>query len=182
MLNLDLSLLGISPGGLGSGSRANAFFMEITGAKSGKFKGSSLVKGKEGKIEVFGIESTVESPRDPVTGFPTGRRMHYPLTVVTKLDKATPLLFNALCTNETLTKVLIEVWGAISVQSGIASGTGSKVYYTFELKNANLQQVRQFTLPDGTLFAALSFTWQSILTTWTDGGIVGNDDWLASTL
>jgi type VI secretion system secreted protein Hcp len=39
-------------------------------------------------------------PRDPRTGQPYGKRHHKPFTIVKELDRATPHLHQAMCTNE----------------------------------------------------------------------------------
>lgn len=171
--------LSSSDGGLHALSRAASFFMTATGQKSGKIKGGSTIKGREGQIELLGIEQFVKSPRDAASGLPTGRRIHHPLQVAAKLDKSAPLLWNALVMNENLTEVKIDCWGGISKASGIASGSGNKVYYTVKLTHAQLCEFQHFTAVDGTLCFVAAFTFQKIEWTWTDGGINAQDDWLS---
>ncbi|NOR56491.1 MAG: type VI secretion system tube protein Hcp, partial [Sulfurovum sp.] len=47
-------------------------------------------------------------PYSPLSGQPSGQRVHAPYVVTKVLDKASPLLMNALVTGETLTKIEIK--------------------------------------------------------------------------
>jgi type VI secretion system secreted protein Hcp len=171
--------LGLSDasGGLASLSRGASFFMTATGAKQGKFAGSSTTKGQEGKIEVLGIEAKVKSPRDAASGLPSGRRRHYAVHVAFKLDKSTPLWVTAIVTNENLKTVEIDYWGGISKTSGIGGGTGYKQIYKVEMTNAQLADVLQFTGVNGEACVAIALTYQKIEYTWMDGNINSKGNW-----
>ena len=129
----------------------------ITGQKQGQFQGSN---GPTIPIDAVGHE--IVSPRDPASGLPTGKRQHKPFTITKEIDKSTPLILNALVTNENLTSVLI---GMVR--------DGNQVM-TIKLTNASVSDRVQ----KGD-FETISFTYQKITWTWVDGGITAEDDWEA---
>lgn len=123
----------------------------ITGAKQGAFN-----------TTLTGLSHEIISPRDPASGLPTGKRMHKPIVFTKQLDSTTPLLLNALVTNENLTSVLI---GLLRNGQQVA---------TIKLTNAS---VADYTDHGDTEHWAL--TYQKIEWTWVDGGITASDDWEA---
>ena len=155
-------------------------FLKVKGAKQGDITGSVTQKGKEGTIAVIAIDHSIISPRDPASGLPTGKRIHSPLVIVTHIDKATPLLYEALVTNENLPTVELDFYK--TGQNGAET-----LYFKIQLTNANISSIKQTNLnsqddPNTNLFGEyeeLSFTYQKITWTWTDGGITAEDDWEA---
>ncbi len=129
--------------------------LAVTGQKQGSFGNSPMI--------LIGMSHEIVSPRDAATGQATGKRQHKPFTITKELDKATPLLLNALATNETLTSVLI----------GLLKPNGQQLA-TIKLTNAQLSHY----LANG-LTEHWSFTYQKITWTYVDGGITAEDDWEA---
>ena len=81
-------------------------YLKLKGQKQGTIKGSVTQKGREGKIAVIAVTHEIISPRDAASGLPTGKRMHKPFVITKvitkKLDKSSPLLYNALVNNENI--------------------------------------------------------------------------------
>jgi type VI secretion system secreted protein Hcp len=134
---------------------------------------------------VIAVSHSIVSPRDPQSGLPTGQRLHKPFVFTKELDKATPLLYNIICTNENITSAIFKFW---SPQKSIATqGTGSEFqHYTVELTNANIAsydfRMANIRHPDLVKFAEyeeVALTYQKIQWTWNDGGITAADDWQA---
>ena len=120
---------------------------------------------KEGTIGPFALEAfshEISVPRDPSSGLPTGKRVHQPIVITKQLDKSTPLLLEALVSNENLSQVLI----------GLDEG-GTEVA-TIELTNASISDYQAHGTDE-----TWSFTYQKITWTWIDGGISATDDWEA---
>lgn len=155
-------------------------FLKVTAAKQGVITGSVTEKGKEGTIAVIAVDHSIISPRDPATGLPTGKRMHSPLVITTHIDKATPLLYESLVTNENLPTVELDYY-----QTG--QDGKQTLYFKIVLTNANISSIKQTNLnsqddPNANLFGEyeeLAFTYQKIEWTWVDGGITAQDDWEA---
>src|ERR1700740_1396617 len=84
-------------------------YVTIKGQKQGQFKGEGTApKRKDKWIPISSFEYEVVSPRDAATGQPAERRHHKPVTVVKEWGAATPQIFTALTTNETLPEVELE--------------------------------------------------------------------------
>lgn len=154
----------------------------IVGKSSGKITGS----GKDGSIEGLAMEHEIVSPRDAASGLPTGRRQHKPLTIVKPIDKATPLLMKLLTNNESAT-VTLKFFRADS--STVGGGGKPEQYYTITLTNAAVSSIRDWKPNTRDVSAdragdleEISFTYQKITWTWTDGGITHEDDWESTSI
>jgi type VI secretion system secreted protein Hcp len=134
---------------------AAAGTVAVTGQKQGSFGNSPMV--------LIGMSHEIVSPRDAASGQATGKRQHKPFTIVKEWDKATPLLLNALTTNENLTSVLI----------GLSKPNGQQ-FATIKLTNAHLTDYQANGLTEH-----WSFVYQKITWTYVDGGITAEDDWEA---
>ncbi len=157
-------------------------FLTLKGQKQGLIKGSVTQKGREDSIAVHAFDHEVISPRDPASGLPTGKRMHKPFAITKDVDKSSPLLWNALVNNETLTSWTLQCWApAPPTPSAAASERQS---YTITLTNASIASIHE-AMPDNQnpamqnlpLREEIAFTYQKIVWTWVDGGITAEDDW-----
>lgn len=98
-------------------SAAEKFLVATVGTKQGSIKGASKVKGHEGwldieSVDVDGLALSEENDaalrRDAGSGMTTGRRMHKTVTIVREVDEASPLLWQALVTNEGFKTITVE--------------------------------------------------------------------------
>ncbi len=141
--------------------QADNIYLSIRAAKQGMLKGEVTQKGLEGKIAALRFHSEVMSPRDPVPGLPTGKRQHKPLTITKEWGAASPQLFLALVTNETLTEVVIDFVGVDPKVPGTMT-----LSHTVKLTNASVSSIVQSTdmMPNGTArqLEDVSFTFQKI--------------------
>ncbi|MNF73232.1 MULTISPECIES: Hcp family type VI secretion system effector [unclassified Pseudomonas] len=87
--------------------------------------GNTYQKGREDQIMIQALSHGIFVPK----GSGAGRRMHKPLIVTKAIDKATPLINNALCSGELLKICRVE-WYRSSAQ-GI-----QEHFYTMELEDA----------------------------------------------
>lgn len=153
---------------LGEAHAALNAYLKLKGQKVGEIKGSVTQKGREGGIKVISVQHEIVSPRDAASGLPTGKRMHKPFVLTVEIDKATPLLLNAVAGNEKFATFALDVG---------APGNGPGLYRV-NLTNASIASFEFVTLADGNTAALrLSFTYQKIEWTWVDGGITASDDW-----
>jgi type VI secretion system secreted protein Hcp len=176
---LDMpSGIGLMPNGNIDTNRGAAMYLTTKGQKQGAIKGGTTEKGQEGKIKVYGLLHGIQSPRDPASGLPTGKRRHGMIQISIGLDKAIPPLWNVLVTNENLTEWLLQYYSAVHKGSGSAAvGTGHALLYTVKLTNANISNIENITTVNGVIMFLVGFTYQKIEWTWVDGGIVAMDDW-----
>lgn len=152
-------------------------YMRVTGETQGEIKGSVTQAGREDSILVSAVFHEVNVPYEASSGAPTGKREHGPIVVTKEIDKATPRLTYAMVNNENLVDVEIRFWRP--------SSTGQEFqYYTIELVNASIVQVRAEMLnnkyPENLSHPVrehVAFTYQKIIWTFEDGGIIAEDDW-----
>jgi type VI secretion system secreted protein Hcp len=161
-------------------------YLKLKGQKQGEIKGSVTQKGRENKIAVIAVSHEIISPRDAASGLPTGKRMHKPFVITKELDKSSPLLHQALVTNENIAEWELQFW---TPQLRATAGTGTEVqHYTIKLTNANVASIHYRMLnnknPELMKYAEceeIAFTYQKIEWTWNDGGITAADDWESPT-
>ena len=149
----------------------------VEGVKQGKIEGSCTMKGREGTILVQGVDHTVEIPKSPQTGLPTGKRVHGALTITKEVDKSSPKLLQALCSGEQLTEVELDFYR-------IKPSGEEEKYYTIKLTNAIIVGVRTWfpncLQAETTSFGHMediSFTYKAIRWTWVPDGIEAEDSW-----
>jgi type VI secretion system secreted protein Hcp len=154
-------------------------YLNLTAQKTGKVLGSvtQAGEGRKDAVMVIAVSHEVISPRDAASGLPTGKRMHKPFVITKELDKASPLLYKILATNENITAFSVDFYRPDK------SGHEAKAY-TVKLTNANIASI-DFRMannkhPDLMKFAEyeeVAFTYQKIEWTWHAGNITADDDW-----
>jgi type VI secretion system secreted protein Hcp len=153
-------------------------YLRLTGERQGEVRGSVTQKGREGSILVTQVFHSLVGPRDPVTGRPTGKRMHKPFIVTKDLDRSTPLLLSILSHNENIPRWELQFYRSIAI--GV-----ERPIFTVQLTNANISSIQfhmlnvrnpvQARVPEQ---EEVAFTYQKVVWTWNDGGISAEDDWL----
>jgi len=142
---------------------AETVFMTVKGAKQGDIKGGATQKGKEGAMQCTSFHSQLLVPRDAATGRASGRLQIDPVKCVKRVDRASPLLVNALLTNE----ALIEVTFSFSQPSPAGA---EAVVYTMNLKTATVAGIRQFLDPAGLAQEEITISYQQATVTSMQGG------------
>jgi type VI secretion system secreted protein Hcp len=157
-------------------------YLTVTGKTQGQIKGAVTQKGRENTILVHSFDVEVSVPFDPASGQATGKRQHQPIVILKDVDLASPRLWSALVTNESLVTCVLDFW----VPAATPAGTDTKVY-TVSLTNALITSIHEFMADDEPpadtdqpMQEEVAFTYQKIQWTWTDGGITATDDWLAT--
>ena len=85
------------------------------GAFTADSVGNIYVQGHEDEMLVQAFEHLVSVPTDPQSGQPAGQRVHRPFRFTVALNKAVPLLYNALASGEMLPTVTLK-WFRTSVE------------------------------------------------------------------
>lgn len=163
---------------------AHEFYVTIEGKKQGAFKGESPREVHKEKLAGISYSHSIVSPRDIATGQASGKRQHGPISIVKEWGAASPQLFQALCTNEVLTKVLFEFIHTTDVGE-------EEVYQTITLANATVSKITYNTGGIGSSAATsksagqydtkeleeISFTYQRIEIENKVGQTMASDDW-----
>lgn len=150
--------------------------LTITGEEQGPIEGSCELDGREDTILVQAFDHVVEIPTDE-RGVASGRRSHRPLTITKEIDKSTPMLYQALCTNELLTEVRLD-WYRLD-------GTGEhELYFTMLMENGFITRIHPWV--PNVLDRAneslrhmedVSISYEKIIWTWEPDGIQFEDTW-----
>jgi type VI secretion system secreted protein Hcp len=172
--------------------------MKIKGKQQGQFKGD-VTKDDKGiekdSVGVYSVDYGIDTPRDAASGLPSGKRQHHPVTIVKRVGPSTINLLTAVSNNETISTA------TLSFFKPDGSGKLAK-FLTIELTNATISsynltsseetesaggateraggQIAGAGISSLTTEARLervSFVFQKIEVTWTDGGLTYSDDW-----
>ena len=96
--------------------------------------GQTSITPRNLNMSLFQMASDSSQP----TGHTSGRRHHNPIVIVKEVDSASPLLWQACCTNEVLQSVDLTL-----VRSG-GTGGHEQVVATIKLTNAEISKVDQY--------------------------------------
>lgn len=140
--------------------------------------GSTYQEGHEEQFMVQAFEHQITIPRDVHSGQPSGRRVHQPLKITKVFDKASPLLYQAMVTGESLTCVIN--WYRTSAEGN------QEHYFTQELEGAVITDIKAIMPncqdPSSAHFTHLeeiSFSYSTITWVHEISGTEGHDDWRA---
>ncbi|HSN97677.1 MAG TPA: type VI secretion system tube protein TssD [Candidatus Nanopelagicales bacterium] len=152
-------------------------YLKLVAARQGPVLGSVTQKGREGSIMVIAASHAIVGPRDPVSGRPTGKRMHKPFVITKEVDRSSPLLYSILCNNENVASFELQFY--TPDRTGI-----ERQHFTVRLTNANISGIDYRMSHTNNPYTAklplreeVSFTYQRISWTWSDGNITAEDDW-----
>ena len=150
-----------------------------SGAFTADSVGNIFVEGHEDEIMVQQFDHVVTIPRDPQSGQPAGQRVHKPFMFTAALDKATPLLYNALTSGEKLTTCELR-WYRTAI-----SGK-QEHFFTMKLEdalvvdiNAHMPHCQDPSTQDFTQLITYSLSYRKIEWTHEIAGTSGSDDWRA---
>ena len=116
-------------------------------------------------------------PTDPQSGQPSGQRAHKPLKLTVALNKAVPMLYNALASGEMLPKIELK-WYRTSVEGK------QEHFFTTSLEDATIVSIdlkmphaQDPTQREFTQLLELSLAYRKINWEHTSAGTAGADDW-----
>lgn len=155
------------------------FLKRGTAPSTDDIQGESTVSslGREHSIEVLSLSQPLQSAFDRATLQPTGRRFYPPLSFTKRIDKATPLLRQALVQNQVLN-------GEFKWYRPNPAGTGSDQHFlTLFVDQARIvkcvtrlpdvQASLTATLPP---YEEIELVFHKIRWTYIDGGIEFEDE------
>ncbi|MHC4645137.1 MAG: type VI secretion system tube protein TssD [Planctomycetota bacterium] len=142
-------------------------WMWIIGEQQGDILGESPVTSldREESIDCYGFAHDVYVPYDPDTFQVSRPRKHTPISIIKRYDKASPLLYAALCTDELLTSVELRFY------RNTPSGP-EEHFFTVLLENGKIVDMRT-VYPN---LERVSFIYESITWRYVDGGIEYQDN------
>jgi type VI secretion system secreted protein Hcp len=161
-------------------------YISMTGATqgaitSGAFTADSVgnvyVEGHEDEILIQEIQHRIGVPTDPQSGQPSGPRVHKPFIFTSALNKATPMMYQALATGEKLNNVMVR-WYRTSTEGK------QEHFFSTKLEDATIVDI-DTVLPhaqmdsnkDFTQLIKVSLAYRKITWTHEVSGTEGSDDW-----
>jgi len=148
-------------------------YMKIEG-----IEGDCPIVGREGMIEVLDFDHRVYLPIDRDTGGITGTRKHDPIKLIKRYDKASPLIYKAVCEGNTIAKITIE-WFRIDDEGA------ETAYFQHELENVKMSSARSimYNVKDKKYehyvhMEEICIRYQKIFWKYLEGGIEHSDSWL----
>ena len=149
------------------------------GAFTADSVGNIYVEGHEDQMLVQEFKHVVTVPTDPQSGQPSGQRVHKPFIFTVALNKAVPLMYNALASGEMLPTVVLN-WYRTSVEGK------QEHYFTTTLTDATIVNIdnqmphcQDVTKGDFTQLIEVSMSYRKINWDHKVSGTSGADDWRA---
>jgi len=149
---------------------AHQIFVTVTGRRQGVFDEDATSAPQPGKIPVLTFTYGVQTPRDPGTGQPTGKRRHQPVMITVEGGPSSVQFYQAIYTNEALPSVLFEF-----VNEGADGKPG--LDHSVKLTNAAIDSIGQSAHAENTEpreIQTIAFSFQSIEI--IDGGASARDN------
>ena len=148
-----------------------------SGASTQESIGNRYQAGHEDEIMAQEISHIVTVPTDTQRGQPSGQRVHKPFSFTCSLNKAVPLLYNALTKGERLPRVEVH-WFRTS------SDGGAEHYFTTILEDAIITDIA-LVMPnaqdrsnnDKTELFTVSLNYRKVVWEHIAAGTSGSDDW-----
>ncbi|AHE72493.1 Hcp family type VI secretion system effector [Enterobacter ludwigii] len=139
--------------------------------------GNIFVEGHADEMLVQEVKHVVTVPTDPQSGQPSGQRVHKPLKFTVALNKAVPLLYQALCDGEMLKQVELN-WFRTAVDGK------QEHFFTTNLEDATIVDIN-LQMPhcqdpdksDYTQLVEVSLAYRKIGWTHDKSKTMGIDDW-----
>lgn len=139
--------------------------------------GGNIIAVRAESSTVYEAHHEVHTAVESTTGLSTGRRVHGPMKTLKPIDKATPLLYKALCMNENLPELELR-WYRPNPDDGI-----TEHFYSVFLRNVRVSRIEAW-LPNAQDPAQqvlsprewVYFSYGEINWSWIDGGIEHQDD------
>ncbi|MFK1435588.1 Hcp family type VI secretion system effector [Pseudomonas aeruginosa] len=147
------------------------------GAFTADSVGNVYQEGHEDQILVQEIEHLIATPTDPQSGQPSGQRVHKPFVFTAPLNKATPLLYQALASGEMLPEVEVK-WYRTSTEGR------QEHFFTTKLEDATIVNINTVlphaqdpTKAEYTQLVKVAMAYRKITWTHAIAGTEASDDW-----
>ena len=139
--------------------------------------GQSFVEGHEDEMIVQAVRHEILVPTDPQSGQPSGQRQHKPLILTVALNKAVPLLYNALASGESLTDVTLRWYRTSADGKQEHYFTTSLVDSTIVNIDLNMPNSQDPAMSNFTQLIDIYLAYRKINWEHTVAGTSGADDW-----
>ena len=144
-----------------------------------EYPGSCDQEGHEDCILVEAVHHNVTISYDPMSGSPTGRRVHTPLRITKFIDKSSPGLLRAMTTSQRLATVTLdfnrihptgfeENYYRITMTNAVIVDVTLDVPYCLDPKNESWGHME-----------TVAFVYEQIEWDWIPDSVMEMDEWMA---
>jgi type VI secretion system secreted protein Hcp len=138
-------------------------YMTIQGAKQGKIKGGDAKTAGTEQIRLTDVVREETSSRDAATGATSGKRQHGTITIVKEIDRASPMMYQALSSNEVFQVSIVFPGGSAKTEKAAQKIDLGDAVITNVSKVGNTERI--------------TFTYQKIVVTFMNGNKSAQDAW-----
>lgn len=140
-------------------------------------KGSVDVHGREGSIEILGLNHGVSLPTDPAAGKATATRQHAPFTFDKETDASTPYLYKAVTTGQKLKLAEVKFYRI--------NDAGQEVeYFSMMMENVTVISIGPVMYDVKSQYGekcnhldVVELMYEKITWRYADGNIIHSDSW-----
>ena len=138
-------------------------YMTIEGAKQGKIKGGDVKTAGTEQIRLTDVVRNDAPGGSAASGMATGRRQHGTITIVKEIDKASPMLYQAMSSNEVF---------QVSIMYPSGSAKTEKAAQKIDLSDAMITSIQNTGTAE-----TIKLTYRQIEVTYVNGNKSAQDAW-----
>jgi type VI secretion system secreted protein Hcp len=138
-------------------------YMTIEGAKQGKIKGGDVKTAGTEQIRLTDVVRNDAPGGSAASGMATGRRQHGTITIVKEIDKASPMLYQAMSSNEVF---------QVSIVYPAGSAKTEKAAQKIDLSDAMITSIQNTGTAE-----TIKLTYRQIEVTYVNGNKSAQDAW-----
>jgi type VI secretion system secreted protein Hcp len=138
-------------------------YMTIEGSKQGRIKGGDMKTAGTEQIRLTDVVREETPSRDAASGMASGKRQHGLITIMKAIDKASPMFYQAMSSNEVL---------QVSIVFPAGSAKTEKAAQKINLSDAVITNVTKVGGSE-----RITFTYQKIEVTYMNGNKSAQDAW-----
>ncbi|PLR37913.1 type VI secretion system tube protein Hcp [Chimaeribacter californicus] len=153
-------------------------YMYLKDDANNLIKGGVDIYGRENSVEVLGFHHSVDMPTDDHTGRISGKCKHLPFLIEKEIDCATPYLYKAMTSGQTLNSVELKHYR-------INDAGQEEEYYTVLLEKAKvvnvfpiMHDIKDVTKEKFNHLELVEFRYEKITWHYLDGNIIHSNSWL----
>ncbi|TCG09510.1 Hcp1 family type VI secretion system effector [Paraburkholderia steynii] len=143
-------------------------------------RGSSVVAGREGSIEVLSLTHSIHAPVDHVTGKLMGTRSHRPLTIEKEIDRSSVLLNLAVVRGLSLASAELKWYRTNDAGK-------EEEYYNVMMRRVKVVSVspkvpnfKEIATANKNHFEIVEFRYEEIAWSYLDGNLTFKDAWAST--
>ncbi|MFG6655636.1 Hcp family type VI secretion system effector [Scandinavium sp. M-37] len=148
-------------------------YMWLTDEKNTPIAGPCLMPTRLGSFEIKSFTHGIWIPADGNTGKLTGTRLHQPITFEKEFDRATPMLYRALCEGRILKSATIRLYHIVDAGMEVE-------YFNIMMENVKIVSINPLLAPTGNVSThteEIQMRYETITWLNVDGHIIYKDCW-----